>query len=187
MARRIGLTLERVLDEAVALADAEGLGAVTLARMAERLGVRSPSLYAHVAGLDGLQRALAVRGAGVLKTALQNALEGTSGLDGLRALARAYRAFAHAHPGLYEATQRAVTPGADPELSAALLEVVEVVGRPLRKRGLNGDDVVHAVRALRSALHGFITLERAHGFGLSASIDESFERMVDLLIAGLHG
>ncbi|WP_448205143.1 TetR/AcrR family transcriptional regulator [Azospirillum sp. sgz302134] len=187
MARRIGLTPARVLDEAVALADAEGLSAVTLARLAERLGVRSPSLYAHVAGLDGLQRDLALRAARVLKVELAAAMQGRSGMDGLRAIARAYRAFAHAHPGLYEATQRAVTPGDDPELSAAFLEVVELVGRPLRQRGLGGDDVVHAVRALRSALHGFITLERAHGFGLSASIDESFDRMVELLIAGLQG
>jgi len=187
MARRIGLTLEQVLDEASTLADAEGLSAVTLARLAEHLGVRSPSLYAHVAGLDGLHRALALRAAEALKTTLQESMEGTSGLDSLRSLAHAYRAFAHAHPGLYEAAQRAVTPGEDPELSSAFLDVVEVVGRPLRKRGLNGDDVVHAVRALRSALHGFIVLERAQGFGLSASIDESFERMVDLLIAGLHG
>ena len=59
---RAGLTTEGVVDAASAIADAEGLKAVTLARLAEALGIRSPSLYKHVDSLDAIRRALAVRG-----------------------------------------------------------------------------------------------------------------------------
>ena len=40
-------------------------------------------------------------------------------------------------------------------------------------------------RAVRSALHGFVTLEAAGGFGLPQDVEESYERLVDVLDAGL--
>ena len=68
MARKLGLQRERVIETAAALADQEGLEAVTLARVAAELGVRSPSLYSHVDGLAGLRRAIALDGASHLNT-----------------------------------------------------------------------------------------------------------------------
>ena len=53
--------------------------------------------------------------------------------------------------------------------------------------GLTGDDAIHATRAVRSALHGFAVLETGGGFGIKLDLDESFERMVDLLDRGLRG
>ncbi|MGB8644293.1 MAG: TetR-like C-terminal domain-containing protein [Anaerolineae bacterium] len=45
---------------------------------------------------------------------------------------------------------------------------------------------MHAVRALRSVVHGFATLEVAGGFGLPLDCDESFRRLVQMLIKGLQ-
>ena len=44
--------------------------------------------------------------------------------------------------------------------------------------GLTRSDAVDATRALRSALHGFVTLENAGGFGLPQDVDRSFDRLV---------
>ena len=52
--RRQPLSRERVLAAAVALADAEGLSAVTMRRLAASLGVEAMSLYHHLPGKDGL-------------------------------------------------------------------------------------------------------------------------------------
>ena len=60
---RAGLNSAAVVEAAARLADSEGLAAVTLAHLAEQLGVRPPSLYAHVASLEDLRRRLAARGA----------------------------------------------------------------------------------------------------------------------------
>ena len=60
---RAGLDGEAVVAAAAALADAEGLESVTLAKVAAGLGVKSPSLYVHVDGLAGLRRRIAARGA----------------------------------------------------------------------------------------------------------------------------
>ena len=43
------LTRQRIVDAAIALADAEGLEAVSVRRLATELGVRGPSLYNHFA------------------------------------------------------------------------------------------------------------------------------------------
>lgn len=45
-----GLSVERIVEAAVELADSEGLGAVSMRRIAERLGVGAMSLYRYVPG-----------------------------------------------------------------------------------------------------------------------------------------
>lgn len=181
---RQGLTAERVLDSAAALADAEGLDAVTVARVAEALGVRAPSLYNHVAGRDGLARGVALRGVRELGDVLRAAATGRAGEDALLAVAHAYRTYAHTRPGRYAATLRAPAAG-DDEHAAAARATVAVLLAVLRGWGLEGDAAVHAVRGLRSALHGFVALEAAGGFALDVDPDRSFTLLVRTLAAGL--
>jgi AcrR family transcriptional regulator len=52
--RSRGLTRERIVTAAVDLADADGLGALSMARLAERLGCGTMSLYRHVANKEEL-------------------------------------------------------------------------------------------------------------------------------------
>ena len=55
----------------------------------------------------------------------------------------------------------------------------------LRGYGLEGDDLIDATRAVRSAVHGFVTLEIAGGFGLPQDVDRSFDRLVEMVDKGL--
>jgi AcrR family transcriptional regulator len=181
---RMGLDAERVVDAAAGIADAEGLEAVTLARVAGELGVRAPSLYNHVDGRDDVLRAIAVRGVRELTSALREAAVGRSSADALTAAARAYRAYARAHPGRYAATVAAPTRG-DEEHRAAASEAVDVMLAVMRGWDLEGDDAIHAVRAFRSAVHGFVAIEAADGFGMAVDVDASFDRLVASLAGGL--
>ncbi|HUO73855.1 MAG TPA: TetR-like C-terminal domain-containing protein [Solirubrobacteraceae bacterium] len=180
---RAGLDAHAVVEAAAELADADGLPGLTLARLADRLGVRSPSLYAHVDGLEDLRRRLAVKGVHDLTAALQAAAVGRAGVDALAAIASAYRAYAREHPGTYAALQRSSDVAADPEAAAQLVAVVVAV---LRGYGIDGDDAVHATRIVRSALHGFVALEAEDGFGIPLDLDESFGRLVATLDRGLQ-
>lgn len=173
-----------MVDAALALADAEGLEAVTLARVAAALGVRSPSLYNHVEGRDGLLRAIAARATGELAAALRRAATGRAGADAIAAVAQAQRAYALAHPARYAATIAAPAAG-DAAHEAAAAEAVAVLTDVLAAAGLDGDDVIHGVRALRSAVHGFVALEAGGGFGLAVDPDVSFDRLVAALAAGI--
>jgi AcrR family transcriptional regulator len=181
---RQGLDTARVVEEAVRIADADGLSDVTLARVAAALGVRPPSLYNHVEGRTGLLRLVALRGVSELADVLRDAAVGKAGTDALLATGRAYRAFAHAHPGLYAATIRAPAPD-DAELVEASVRAVDVLLAVLAAWGIEGDAATHRVRGIRSALHGFVTIEADGGFGLPISIDESFELLLATLVAGL--
>jgi AcrR family transcriptional regulator len=181
---RAGLDTDAVVAAASQLADADGLEAVTLARLAGNLGVRSPSLYAHVDGLADLTRRLAVRGARELAAELQKAVAGRSGSDALGAMADAYRAYGRAHPGTYAALQRAPALD-DAEVAGAAADAVEVVLAVLRGYDLEGDDAIHATRIIRAALHGFVTLETGGGFGIPLDLNDSYARLVDVLDRGL--
>jgi AcrR family transcriptional regulator len=182
---RAGLDRERLVGEAAAIADTEGLENVTLARLASRLNVKAPSLYNHVDGLDELRRALKLHALNEQANALREAAVGRSGPDALRALARALRAFAREHPGLHAAT-RVSTVGESEELAAASDAVLHVVFAVLRGYGLEGNALVHATRSLRAAIGGFVELELDGGFGMPQDVEESFEWLVNVLDRGLR-
>lgn len=177
MATRAGLTRAAVLEAAATLVDEQGFDALSLAALAGRLGITTPTLYHYVAGLHGLRRELALIGLCAQEEAFGHAVMGKAGADALRALAGTYRAYVKGHPGLYAASVRAAKD--DAELSAAQTRVVEIALRALDAYHLSPDDAIHAVRMLRSIVHGFATLELAGGFGLPQEVDETFRRLVD--------
>ena len=190
MARRPGVTRERVVETAAAIIDSDGLPALSLASLAQTLGVRTPSLYNHIGGLEDLRGALRLRGLEALEQRLQRATVGRARRDALVALAEAYRAFAHEHPGLYALTLGAVGDVPDGArdahaAAAAARRLVEVVVSVLQGYALEGDEALHATRALRSSLHGFVALESAGGFGLPLDLDVSFARLVTMHHAAL--
>ena len=185
MARKTGLSKDDVVDAAEAIADEQGLDTLTLQAVAARLGVRPPTVCYHVTDLPGLRRLLALRAAGALGRAFDRALRGRSGTDALRAAARAQRAFAKRHPGLYAATTPAPRPGEDDVLYEALAVPVRAVAQALSAQAIEGDEAIHVIRTLRAYVHGWVLLERDRGFGMPVGVDASFERGLDLLLHGL--
>ena len=188
MSPRAGLDRAVVVEAAAALADEEGFEDLSLARLAERLGVRKPSLYNHVAGLEGIRRELVLKGLRELGRALARVTAGESDEGAIFALGQAYRVFVKEHPGLYAATVRSYrvyAPG-DAELGAAEAAAFETVLTALAARGIRDEAAIHAARGLRAVAHGFATLEVAGGFGMPADTDESFRRLLRAFVAGLR-
>jgi hypothetical protein len=131
---------------------------------------------------DGLKRDLALLAVRELTAALSSAAVGRAGRDALEAIARAYRDYARAHPAREAASVRAPDPD-DAEHVAAGRAAVDVLAAALAGYGIAGDDAIDAIRCLRAAMHGFVTLEAAGGFGLPQSVDATYVRLVDLLDA----
>ena len=185
MAKRAGIDKGAVVCAAAKIADDEGWDALTLARVAKALRIRSPSLYNHVGGLEGLRRELKLLALRDLNTALSRATVGKSRDEAVRSLANAYRAFVKIHPGTYASTMVAAPPKSDPALEAAASQVVETCLSVLSGYKLERRDGLHAIRAVRSAVHGFVTLESAGGFGIPLDVDKSFDWLVSALLKGL--
>lgn len=177
MPRRAGLSTDAVVDAAAGLADAQGFGGVTLVNVARKLGVEAPSLYEHVAGLPGVQVALRLRGFRQMADLSRRATVGRSGDEAVEALAVELRKFVRAHPGLYEATVKTAE-GDTPEVQEAAAELMEVYLAVLHGYRLHGKEAIHALRYLRSALHGFVSLELAGGFGRPEDVNTSFRRLL---------
>jgi len=182
---RAGLTAHVVAQAAATILNREGGAALTLARVADELGVRSPSLYNHVDGLEGLERAVTLDGVDQLAEVCRAAVMGRAGSEALHALACAYRDFARTQPGVYALTQ--VARPEDDEYRAKAQRVLEPVVAVLAGFGLVGDDLIHAARALRASLHGFALLETQSGFGLDVEVEKSFEWLVAAMERGLGG
>jgi AcrR family transcriptional regulator len=101
-----------VAASAAGLADEIGYSGVTMGLLADRLGVRPPSLYKHVGGS---------------------------------------------------------------------------IAAVLRGYGIGEDEMNHAIRTIRSTMHGFAMLEASRGFQWDADPDESFDWMIDFIDRGLRG
>lgn len=182
---RRALNEEAVVSAAAALVDAEGLDELNLARLADSLGVRTPSLYNHISSLEGVRHALAVRGTRELRDRLAHAAIGKNGEEGIFAIADAYRRYAKEHPGLYAASLRAATPG-DSELIAPAEETMSVLRAVLAPYHLSDENFIHATRALRSLAHGFVSLELAGGFGIPIDLDTSYHVIVRMFLVSLR-
>lgn len=182
---RAGLTQDRVVHEAEQMADEVGLREFTLAALAERLGVRQPSLYKHIDSMASLQRSISVRAKVELGDVLARAAVGRSGNDAIIAMSHAYRQWALRHPGRYVSAQVAPSPG-DSDDEAASLAVVQIIADVLGAYKLEGDDAIDAIRALRSALHGFVTLESSGGFQLNVDVNRSYDRLIRGVIVALE-
>lgn len=185
MSPRMGLDLQTILQAATEIADTQGLGEVTLASLAKKLQVRSPSLYNHIDGLPGLRKMLAIHGLKQLNVGLALAVTGRSGDDAIYALSDAYMSFARQHPGLYEATVPAGSPE-DVDIHQIGSDIVAIFLRVLHAYGLEDELALHATRGLRSLLHGFASIEHQGGFGLSLDLDYSIRLALGTFLAGMQ-
>ncbi len=185
MTRRAGLDKAAVIEEAIRLIDEEGLEQLSLGRLAERLGVRVPSLYNHVAGLSGLKRDLAVYCLRELHGRLTRAVIGKARGEAIFALADSYLEYARQTPGHYTFTLRAPDP-ADEEWRKLGEQNIDILVAILASYRLSEEVVIHAIRGLRSIVHGFINLEMASGFAMPLSLADSFHWLVRRYIEGLE-
>jgi AcrR family transcriptional regulator len=181
---KIGLELTTILEAAGILADQHGMQEVTLANLAKKLNIRPPSLYNHFDGLPGLRKKLAIYGLEKLYAELAQAAIGVSGTNAVLAISKAYVGFARKHPGIYEATLLAPDPE-DVDVQVAGAKIVDLTVRVLQAFELDGDDALHAVRGLRSILHGFSALEQRGGFKMSLDLDESLKITIKAFLAGM--
>ncbi len=184
MARKRGVDLAQVVDAAAEVADIVGLDGLTMAAVAAALGVQSPSLYSHVDGLAGLRRAMGLEAARRLGSALAETTRRREGIDALRAIAHAYRAFATRHPSLYAAMLPVPQVG-DEEAYAVFAVPVRVIADVLTGLGLRPAEAAPVIRTFRSALHGFVTLQAGGGFGMPDDVDDSFDVLIEVNVAGV--
>ncbi|SDD91589.1 DNA-binding transcriptional regulator, AcrR family [Auraticoccus monumenti] len=173
-------------EAGAALVDEIGFEQLSMGLLAERLGVRTPSLYRHVASQADLAHRIAVLAMTELADAVRDATQGRSEKEALAAGAHAMRTYVLIHPGRYAAGNAAIVTGPEDPLVPAVGRVLESWTAMLHGYRLDPDQSVHALRMLRSTLHGFAALEAIGSFQLDTDLDESFSWMLDFIDQGLR-
>lgn len=179
------IDVTRICAVAGALANRNGLEGLSMSGLAEALKVRPPSLYSHVAGIADVRRILALHGLAELERGAARSTVGKSGPEALRALLTGYRDWVRRNPGIYEAT--IPTPNSsDVEWRAAVDRLSETCVAAIQSYGLHGDEATHALRGLRSVVHGFVSLEAAGAMRGSVERDDSFAWLVDSFLLAME-
>ncbi|GII58392.1 TetR family transcriptional regulator [Planotetraspora thailandica] len=181
---RAGLSPAAVVDVALGVVDEQGPDSLTLSAVAARTGVAAPSLYKHVRNIGELRSLVARRVLEEMTDALGEAIMGRSGDEAVAALMQAWRRYAVNHPHRYAAMPPA--PLSDPALAEAGGKLMTAALAVLRGCGLEGEAAVHAARCLRAAMHGFVVLEVAGGFGLPEDLDTTYRLLQKTMIDGLR-
>lgn len=167
------LSRARVVDGALALIDANGLDAVTMPALAERLGVGTMSLYRHVDDKNDLVDAVAERVLGDVRVPGGKADDWEGRVVGYL---RALRAAALAHPALASIlATRGLTVG-------PVFEQLEQAHSILRSAGFSDLDAVRAFYTLFTYVFGFVIWElpRVHQQS-AASYTEAWHEAIDQL------
>ncbi len=185
MAARVGLTKSNVLEAAAVIVDKQGTEALTLSRLADGLGVRSQSLYAHVEGLAGLRRDLILYALKLQAIRLRRSVMAKSGREALMALMNELVLVNREHPGLTRLTSWSRPDPTDVAMFDALVEVNEPFTILLTSYGLAGDELAHWRRIIWTSLQGFLSLEAADMMNLPADPDQSVHLLMDLIADGL--
>jgi len=184
MKTRAGLDREALVAAAIAIVDSDGVAGLSMARLARHVGVRPPSLYAHIANQRALRKQLWLWAVGDLGERLRASVMGRSGEEALFAFADALRAYAELFPGRYRLTLEPPEPF-DGEAAAARRHANAAFQAVIGSFGLDRTHAARVGRAMRSAIHGFVMLEADDALG-DDDVDESFRQMIELLAKGLR-
>lgn len=115
---------------------------------------------------------------------LYSGTECESSFDTLYHIAIGYRRFARENPELYKTIVKIPSTGGS-DLIEKGQNLVHRLYPVLEACGLSEKDIIHFSRTIRSAMHGFITLEEAGFLGTMVDADESYSYMVETLIRSL--
>jgi hypothetical protein len=115
---------------------------------------------------------------------LQTAREGKTSFDALRSVAREMRQYALERPALWAAASRTLTNDCA-EWRAGHKELCDLIKLVLAECGLHGQHAEDALYMLRSLVRGFVVHQILGSFLYVHSHDESFERVVEIYVAGV--
>ena len=175
---------EVVIQAAAYIADKEGFGKVSLKDVAEKLNIRTPSLYNHIESLDDLCLEVAHVGMRAMNDMMTQAALGFSGDTAIKAISNAYLQYVMAHPGVYEAIQWANWHGNDETqmIFNQYEQLLTKLIRPLHNKHNTGNGLV----LVMSILHGYCSLQLSKALKSPEDAIKELTNVMDAALAGLR-
>lgn len=175
------VTRESILAAAIVLIEREGAEGLTLARLAQTLGIKAPSLYKHVTDKAAL---LKLVNTDTYQRLIEKLQAGSDVPLQAQIIERitTYRQFALAHPHLYQLAFDSSQASTRPD--AAVLEALAIPFQALLARAVAPAQSLSALRGLLALTHGFVVLELGNQFQRGGDIELAFHQA---LLAYLRG
>jgi AcrR family transcriptional regulator len=177
------ISRETIVQAAREMIETQGVERLSINVLAEKLGVKTPSLYRYVGDKTGLLRAVNEDTIAGLFSVLGEALDypGTAD-ERLLAVALVYRQYAHQHPITYGLAFTNTIPELrpdEPEQERAVLPY-----QALMAKVSGAEESLAALRGMLALIHGFVMLELAQQFRRGGDLDTAFAQSVQAYIAG---
>jgi AcrR family transcriptional regulator len=176
-----------LIRAAEAVLDRDGTGGVTIRAVAREAAVAPMSVYNRFDNKEGLLATLAMRALDELGAVIETPAD-IEPVERFRQACRNYQDYALGHPARYLLIFAVGSPLEDQaspaaEHGRAVFAVLIELIRALTAAGPTSD-LTEAAQAVWSAMHGAVTIDIA-GIGQTSDAAASYERMLDILIAGL--
>ena len=175
---------ETIIREAAHIANETGIENLSLKTLAAKLGVKPPSLYNHVDGLDDLKQQIMLYGWKEMEDRIIQAVIGLTGYDAIRAMCHAFHQYATENQGIFSAMLW-YNQYENEQTREATLKMFSVFLKITKSLNISQDNCAHLVRMFRGFLEGFTLLENHHAFGNVQPIEDSFHLSIDILIEGM--
>lgn len=181
-----GLDKEQITETAKKLIEECGYDKFSMRQLAENLGIKTASLYAHVESMESLLTKVGILALQEQKDYQLAAIEGKHRDEAVTALSESYRSFAKGHQELYHFIMK-MPIGEEEALRQAAAVVTEPAVQVLADYALTEQQKMHWQRILRGMMHGFISEEENGYFShYPVDVEESYRIAIRCLIDGLH-
>lgn len=168
------------------LVETTGAEALTVSAVAQRAGVKAPSLYKHFADRLALLKAVEIEVLAELERTLRAGTKGKTPRERVASMAVAYRQFAKDKPLRYGVIYSRNAAN-DPELAAACLFSAKPLFEELEQAGMAPGRILPVSRTLTAFLHGFVSMEIVNAFRLGGDVGEAFDEGLETILRELPG
>lgn len=183
---RMGLNRQTVVSAAIQLIEDKGYKNFSMRELAERLQIKTASLYNHIESIDSLYVEIVHYVILKLTDVQMSAIDNMKRDKAVRALADAYYGFAKKHPELYRVFMDLPSLNNDFLFNAAG-DIVNLIIDVLSEYRLDEEQKMHLQRVLRSIIQGFIVQEDIGCLKhFPVDVSESFHIAIDCFLDGLH-
>lgn len=173
-----------VIETASDLADVSGLSSVSLKAVAEKLGIRTPSLYNHINSLDDLLRAVAHQGMREMNNRMAHSALGKIGDTAIQAVCAEYFQCMIEHPGVYETIQW-VGWHRDEETERLMGDYQSLLSTLVLSCGLDDRYTAEIVALLTGMIHGYTTLQLGMALADGESAKADLYNAIDTVLIGI--
>lgn len=179
------ITKNMVIQTASDIADKDGLNNLSLKIIAEKLAVRPPSLYNHIASLDDLLREVAHSGMKLMNEQMTQAAVGISGDRAVKSVCTAYFRFVIAHPGVYETIQWASWHGSE-ETRLIFADYTALLEKVIYSCQFKRIKVSIVSDLLMAMLHGFCTMQLQKALERPEETIHGLTEAIDTMLLGIR-